>query len=277
MRLLKHIFMNEAGEGDGGTGGSDTGSANDTSSSGGGSEGVGSGDTGGSTDASSNDSGNGDNSSPPGQVEYFKSLPDDWRKQVVAATGLLETDEQFEKRVKQLERVSDIGTLGKNYFEAQDRIRKGEISNGLPENPTDEQIASWREANGIPESAEGYELKLDEGLVLGDADSRVMNQVFNVAHENNISAETMNQLTNAMLKARQVEAEALQAQDGVDQQTTDRMLKDTWGGDYQANINMVQGLINTLPETVREAFASARMPDGKAVFNSPEMMIAMEL
>ena len=166
-----------------------------------------------------------------------------------------------------------------NHFAAmpdswrQDLVRNGELSNGLPENPTEEQLADYREANGVPESPDKYELSLDEGLVLGDEDNRILEGVYKVAHESNIPAATLSSMTNAMLAGREAEAEAIQTQDGVDSQTTSRQLKDAWKGDYQTNLNMVQGLTAQLPESIRTEFEGARMADGKAMFNSPEVMV----
>jgi len=207
-------------------------------------------------------------------ANYFGSMPDDWRAQAVRAAGF-EEGEDFDKRVGQLERVSDMGKMAKSYFDAQDRIRQGRIESGLPEDATDEQLAEYREANGIPAEPTAYELSLEEGLVLGEQDGRIMEEVFNVAHAKNIPTEVMSELTNAMLKGRMAEQEAAQAQDGVDTQTSERMLKEAWGGaDFDKNVNMVKGLITQLPESVRDEFMSARMPDGKAIFNSPEVMLA---
>ena len=205
---------------------------------------------------------------------YFQNMPEDWRTQAVGAMGI-EPGEDFDKRVTQLERVSDFGVLAKNYFSAQDKIRAGEISNGLPENPSDEQVAQWREANGVPAEVGGYELSLDEGLVLGEADERIMEGIYGIAHTGNVPGAVMNEMTNAMLKGRQVEAEARITQDGVDKQMTNQQLKDAWGGDFEMNTNMVRGLVNQLPESVKDTFSNARMADGKALFNSPEIMIAM--
>lgn len=197
---------------------------------------------------------------------YFQTVPDDWRSQIAGGD---------EKRLGQLERYSTLDDVFKAGFEAQDRIRKGEISNGLPDNPTDEQSAAWREANGVPAEVGGYELSLDEGLVLGEDDNRIMEGVYEAAHNAGVSTDTMSQITNAMLKGREAEYQATLAQDGMDQQTTDRMLKDTWGGDFETNVNMVKGLVSSqFPDSIREALESARLADGKALFNSPEVMVA---
>lgn len=198
-------------------------------------------------------------------LDYFKSMPDTWR------TELANGDE---KRLKQLDRVSDMGVLIDNYFNAQEKIRKGEVSSGLPDNPTEAQLKDWREANGVPETYEGYAPQLEEGLVLGEDDNRIMENVYKAAHTHNIPAKAISDLTNEFLKARQVEYDAEMAQDGIDQQTTVRQLKESWpGGDYDTNLNMIQGLMNQLPSSVKDAFLGGRLSSGKAIFNSPEIMV----
>lgn len=212
-------------------------------------------------------------SDPP--VNYFgEGVPEDWRGQMLTKAGFQEGDD-YDKAMKQLDRVSDMGVLAKNYLSAQDKIRSGEISNGLPENPTDEQMAEYREAHGVPATAEDYQLQLDEGLVLGEADEKIMGGIYEIAHAANIPSDAVSAMTNAMLQGRQVEADARISQDGVDKQMTDGQLKDAWGGDFATNLNMVTGLVNQLPESIKEAFENARLPDGKAMFNSPEVMVAM--
>lgn len=207
--------------------------------------------------------------------DYFSTAPEDWRAQMLKKAGY-EEGEDFDKGMKQLERVSDFGTLAKNYLAAQEKIRKGEISNGLPENATDEQMQAYREANGVPATPQDYALQLEEGLVLGETDEKIMQGIYEIAHSKNIPADAVSEMTNAMLKGRQIEAQNRLNQDGVDKQTTDKMLKEAWAsGDFETNLNMVKGLVNQLPESVKDAFLDARLPDGKAVFNSPEVMIAM--
>jgi hypothetical protein len=200
---------------------------------------------------------------------FYKSIPETWRNELVDSLGL-EGDDAT-KRLAQLGRVTDMQSFTKNYFEAQDKIREGVKPVGLGENPTDEQIAEYRETNGIPDSAEGYGDALEEGLVLGDTDSRIMDEVFKVAHDLNIPSDQMGQLTNAMLTARAAEEQQIVQQDGLDTQNTRTMLNEQWGADYQTNINMIQGLTQQLPESIRDDFMNARMADGRAMFNSPEV------
>jgi len=205
---------------------------------------------------------------PP--VSFLQSLPQDWRTELVSAAF---QDEEGKKRAQSmLDRVPDMRTLAKNYVEAQEKIRKGEISNGLPENPTEEQIAAYREAHGIPKSPEDYKIEPGNGLTMGEDDQRIMQQVAAVAHKHNIPESALNDMTSAMLQAREAEYEAIQNQDGLDTQQAERQLKEVWGADHTRNLNAVLGMVRTLPDSVREDFENARLANGRALFNSPEFM-----
>jgi len=83
---------------------------------------------------------------------FHQTLPDDWRNQVVDSLGG-EDDAVKEKQLAQLNRFSTYSDMSKSFFEAQSKIRSGQIETGLPENATEDQLKDYREANGIPESA----------------------------------------------------------------------------------------------------------------------------
>jgi hypothetical protein len=200
---------------------------------------------------------------------YFGSVPDSWRNDLVSRLGF-EGDEA-EKRAKQLERFTGIDAFAKSAFEAQDKIRKGELSSGLPENPTDEQLREWREANGVPDSPDGYQLQFD-GVEVSETQQEIYKAALEQAFNGNVSNDTANAMINAAAKAQAQIAERQIQQDGVDAQQGAQVLRDTWGSDYQANINRVDGLLSRIPEEIRDSFKGGRLADGRAILNSPEMM-----
>lgn len=200
---------------------------------------------------------------------YFAEAPEDWREQLISGLGI-EDAAEVKKMMNQLQRVSDIKTFAKNYFSAQEKIRSGQIETGLPENATDEQVAAYREANGIPMSHRDYQLDFDEGLMLSEEDVRILDPVLQVAHQNNVPTSAVNDMVNAQLKARMAEEERMLQQDGLDQQVWTEQMKEVWGTDYSRNFNILQNTVNQMPESIREPLINARMGNGKALFNSPE-------
>jgi hypothetical protein len=212
-----------------------------------------------------------DQGTPP--ANFFQNLPETWRQDLVTAAGY-EGDEA-PKRIAQLERVSDLPVFAKNYFNAQDRIRKGEMSTGLPDNPTADQLAEWRSTHGVPLDVVGYKADLGDGLVLSEGDDRILGDVYPIAHKHNIPSSAMNEIVNAVLTARQREAQGLEDKDGIDKQSAEKAVRDAWGSDTVGNTNAIAGLVNTLPEKTKEVFLNARMSDGRAVFNDPGFLVAM--
>lgn len=202
---------------------------------------------------------------------FYQTMPENWRNQAVEALGV-EGEEAQAKMLNRLNRFKDLPTLIKSGFDSMDKIRSGEISTGLPENPTDEQVAEYRAANDIPEQADAYELKLSEGLTLGDDDMAIMEGVKQAAHSLNISNGALSAVTEAMLKGRQAQIEQQQAADKLEQQQNTQTLKTQLGGDFQRTVNMAQARVDSLPEGVREEFAGARTASGKVLLNDPSVI-----
>ncbi len=206
-------------------------------------------------------------SDPPADPPPSDPPADNWRNGVIESLGL-EEGSDASKYQNMLERFTDPASMHKAFFEAQDTIRKGAVSTGLPENPTDEQLAEFREANGIPGDAAAYA----EGMDLDEEEMAEMKDVFDLAHKNNLSKDGLAELLTAVAVSEEEQERRHQAQDGLDKQEFDQIMKDQWGPDYQTNMNMIDNMINRLPESVRDSFKSARLADGRSLLASPEMM-----
>ena len=204
----------------------------------------------------------------PGEQSFISSLPTDWRDQIVKDMQLPEA------QANQLGRFSAFPDLIKSYFSAQEMIRTGQAKQApvLPPNATPEQVTEYRTKVGVPETVEGYKVTLDEGLVLSEEDNRILNEVFKVAHANFVKPEVVSQLTNAMLRGRLIEFNAVMAQHGVDQQTGVRVCRENWGSDYETNRNIIAGVLSRLPEGARQLFEGGTLADGKMILNSPEVL-----
>ena len=202
-------------------------------------------------------------------VRYFDSTPEDWREQIAGDDTA---------QLNQLKRMPDFNAFTKNYFESQNKIRTGQIEplQAPGEDATPEQVTEYRTLMGVPETVDGYEVQLADGLVVGERDKPIMTAVYEAAHAANVPTAAVTHLANAMFHAREVEAQSAAAQQEQHKVDAVSVLKDTWKGDYNGNIGVITNvIINSLPEAVREQFTNAVMPDGRALFNSPEVLVAM--
>lgn len=145
------------------------------------------------------------------------------------------------------------------------------MSTGLPENPTDEQLAAYREANGIPVDGK-YNVQLGEGLKLSESDQAMLSGVLEKAYSNNVPEGAVNEMLTSYFMARDKIMEDMDAQDNVDKQSFQRMSKENWGTDHAANMNRITNQFNMLPQGIREEIANARLPNGQLLTNTMEFM-----
>lgn len=201
-------------------------------------------------------------------VKFLDSAPADWREQIAG---------DDKGKLNQLTRLGTFTNFTDTYFSAQDMIRTGEISalQAPGEGATDEEITVYRDKIGVPATAEDYALTLDDGLTLGDEDKAIMDQVFASAHVDYLPTGAVSNLTNAFLKARETEIQKAELKQEEYKKETMTLLNDTWRGETQANLNLIAGtILGRMPESVRGAFEKAVMPDGRMIFNCPEIVIA---
>ena len=210
----------------------------------------------------------------PPPANWLESRPDDWREQY-AVDG---EGKPHEGKLKFFQRYADPIASANAHYEADQKIRKGEIeaAKAPDEHSTEEEWATFRTENDIPATAEEYAVKLDDGLVLGEADKEILEAVYPVAHAANLSSGVMSNLTNSLMEAQQKQFHAEEIQQTKWKDEAVAQLKTTWRGDYDTNVNLIQNkIVGALPEAIQEAFEHSVMADGRKMFNTPEVLIEM--
>jgi len=200
--------------------------------------------------------------------------PADWQERLAKGD---------DKRAAHVKRYASPEAMADALIAAQNRIRSGELKSALPENPKAEELAAWRKDNGIPESPDKYDLKFDDGLVIGKDDKPIVDAFLKSAHDVNMQPNQVKATVAWYYKEQERAAEAQAVQD--DQQRVEALdtLNVEWGTDFRKNVNLIQGtVLSRFPTPVRDAIQSARLPDGRALFNHPEVLrtlaaIALEL
>lgn len=208
----------------------------------------------------------------PAPSPFYSSLPEDWRDQLASA-GF--EGEEVEKVKNQLTRYKDMPSMVKALREAQKKISSGQAKAPLPENPTPEDLASYREANGIPAEYTGYQIELPDGVDILPADRGMFDSMLKVAHEGNLRPDQVNKMVNAMAAQRDAWYGEIQVKDKLEAQSTADTLKREWGPDFERNKNLVMNLLaQELPREDRDALLNARLSggEGSGVFNSPVIM-----
>lgn len=205
-------------------------------------------------DASAGDKGNGADAGKKG------AWPDDWLERVSKGD---------EKVAKQLGRYASPEALAEAHINLRKRMDSGEFKPMLPKNPKPEELAAWRKDNGIPASPEGYDLS---ELRLPKEDKEIVSGFVSKLHAKNASPDVVKEAVGAyygeLARQQQVRAE----KDEQERVSVIDKLGEEWGGKFSSYRNRVENVLSTFPQSVRDAFKSARLPDGTAIFNHPDIM-----
>lgn len=193
----------------------------------------------GGTDSSvSNDNGSGTDSiggsgDSDGSRDNSRGFPENWRD-IVAGDD--------EKGRKNLDRFSGVDSLYKSYLESvKQNTKLSEKIKGLPpelpENATDAQLLEYRNALGIPEKANDYEITLGDDII-GEEDKELVSTWLEEAHQSNMPPDMVNKALAGYYKMQDDFTQALQEQDTQQKAEAVVRLEDAWGGKYEYQANM---------------------------------------
>lgn len=188
---------------------------------------------------------------------------DDWRLRYAG---------EDEKALKRLGRYASEADFFKAYRELEKKKSSGELKQALPENATAEELSQWRKENGVPETADGYDLTFESGLVIGDEDKPQVSKFLEAMHSKNATPEVTKAALETYYEIMGEQQQALAEADSSFKDETLEGLREEWGGDYKKNLNAVNGLLESLPEETRLAFETARTGDGKLIGNDPAVI-----
>lgn len=177
-----------------------------------------------------------------------------------------------EKKLATLERYGSEQAVADALIAAQQKIRSGDMTAKLPDNPTELDIAQFRKDHGIPETYDQYEYKLPEGFLFGEEDKPILDNYLKAMHDQHATPDQINAMLNVYANGIEEQAVQVQEKDNTDREATEDALRAEYGAEYRANINMVQNFISTAPEDVQNMLMNGRGPDGTAFMNNPEMV-----
>lgn len=192
-------------------------------------------------------------------------FPEDWRDKLAG-------DDQ--KYRKQLERYASPQALAKAHKELQSKVSSGELLKAakLPENPTAEELSAWRKDNDVPEKAADYLSGMPSGVIIGDEDKERVSSFIETMHGKNVSKDVVQAAIEWNQNKIETERQEIYDRNADLQEQTEEALRAEWGPEFKRNINLVNGVIATLPEAARDVFAGAKALDGTALFNNPDIM-----
>lgn len=190
--------------------------------------------------------------------------PDDWVTRVAKGD---------EKRANDFKKFQSPEALADAYVALRARMDSGQVKTALAKDAKPEEIAAWRKDNGIPEAPEKYDLG---GFKVPESDKGVIDAFLKSAHGANMTSAQAKTAVEAYYAQREQALSDRATKDVEQQQQALDVLNQEWGGNYRRNINILTGtVLSKFPEAVRAQIQNARLPDGTALFNNPDVVKGM--
>jgi hypothetical protein len=153
--------------------------------------------------------------------------------------------------------------------EAQNKIGSIRATQPINADSSPEDIAAFRQANGVPESADKYQINLSDGLIIGENDRPVVDHFLGIAHKHNLSNAVTSDIISGQLALQEtmIEQRAASDRESLTQARAVLSSNDVWGSETNLNINLIHGLLDGAPEGVKDQLVNGRMQDGTPIFN----------
>lgn len=180
-------------------------------------------------------------------------------------------DKDFRQR---LDRFADETAFARSYRSLEQKLSSGEFKQQVPfpDKGTDEEKATWRKDQGIPDKHDAYDTSLGNGVVWGDADKPWLDDFLTHAHGRNYTpAQVKSNLEWYHATQEKMRAAQDDADNSFHRESEDTLRAD-WGPDYRPNLNAVQNLLATAPKGIRERIFGGRTADGRQIANDPETL-----
>jgi hypothetical protein len=151
----------------------------------------------------------------------------------------------------------------------QERIGRGELRSNtpFPEKGTAEEQKAWRAEQGLPESPDKYELKLRDGVTIDQRDKPTVDMLLGKLHGANASPAAAAATVEAYyeIKNQLIEERAAKDSESV-QQTRDALVAEMGLPEFKTNMNLVEGMFELMPQSVRDLFKTGRLADGTPLY-----------
>ncbi|MDH3843149.1 MAG: hypothetical protein OES69_04375 [Myxococcales bacterium] len=209
----------------------------------------------------------GDPDPAPAAPAVPQTWPEDWRQQMAG---------DDEKVMRQLERTKSPADLAKRLIDTQAKLAESVKPLTVDADSSDEEVAAYREAVGIPDDIADYDVKFSENTQPTEQDNTLLGSFRERAHAENVppaQAQKMldwyEEITEAAAQDRAENASTFRAETTVS-------LKEEWGGEYASNLNAVKTYLESqMSEEARADLVQKPFADGTYLGDNPHFLRMM--
>ena len=186
--------------------------------------------------------------------------PTDWREKAAGGDA---------KKLQRLTRYTSPQAIADALIAAQNRISAGDLKVALGKDAKPEEIAAYREAHGIPEAPEKYDLT---GLDFDQAEKAMVDKFLTSAHSANMTPTQVRASLEAFTKLSEDARNTRLSDDEAIKTKAEDKLRSEWGNEYRTNINLITNLLDGAPAGFRDKFLHGRLSDGTPIGSDPDAL-----
>ena len=199
---------------------------------------------------------------PDTKPEVKATWPENWREDMAGGDA---------KKLAKLQRYASPTAAIDAGLHAQAKISSGEYKIPLAKDAKPEEVTAWREANGIPDKPEGYDLKL-ENIEIGEQDKPLLKAFLESAHSANMTKDQVKASLGAYYGMVDAAKQEMINKDATAKTEAEDALRAEWGTDYRRHHNMIKNLLDTAPGGLKDKLLLGRLSDGTPIGSSPDVL-----
>ena len=196
----------------------------------------------------------------PAKTAPSGDFPADWRDKFAGGDA---------QKAARLQRYASPQALTDALIAAQNKIRAGDLKPTIGKDAKPEEIAAFREAHGIPEAPDKYDLG---DLEVPEGEKEMVTKFLTSAHSVNMTPDQVRTALKAYTDISEEARNARVAQDQEIKTSAEDTLRAEWGNDYRVNINLITNLLDAAPAGMRDKLLRGRLADGTPIGSSPEVL-----
>ena len=200
---------------------------------------------------------------------------EDWREHMAkhASAG---DQRAYERELARLQRFTSPELVYASTRSLENTFNQGGMIKLPGEDASEEEVAEYNKAMGVPDEADGYLdiVQMEEGLQIGEADVPNLNAFLDEAHANGIPPGHVESMLNWYFRTQADMAADIENMDDTFRSESDQALREEFGTKYSRlpnAIDMVYSMFSagggdaSNPDSLAHRMAGARFPDGRLV------------
>jgi hypothetical protein len=144
-----------------------------------------------------------------------------------------------------------------------------------PDGIDGDDLSAWKEQQGLPVEAAGYEVRLGEGETFSEFGNQMVDGLRSLAVDLDMPAAVPQRLVEWYREQERAHQARLAENDKALRAETRDVLTERWGDTYADRMTVAKEGVRVLPQALRAMLKDARAADGRRITHTPEFAQAL--